>query len=786
MLLPKPLQPWSAELALFPADLASVLEAQLRQLGPLFGASPREAAAADGDPDGYDGLARRGSPEQLLVSEWALAQELPDEFLRRAIMGEQAHLKRALRAPAGARVCTVLFDAGPSQLGAPRLAHLALLILLFRRAVSAGAAFRWGILQQPVTLATELSTQQVTHLLEARSNQEVDAELGAQWQEVLMPRSDPRGATSEVWVIGGARATGVVSPRHVGRVRIAESEEGRQLDLEVWPRHGARRSTQLPLPAEDLGIRLLREPFKVVRMERSTARSPSPRLEARLTPHFVFGAYGRELAFLEQDGSLAALALPNSPRDLSVPRIRRLRFWGNERVIAFGSRRRGGLMAATWIEEAERLTLHGLVGGSKQAFIDKPLFSPGPSPRPLLWQERRHPAEETFLLQDHAGSVWTYRLGAGTERPEAKYWGGMSAPFQAGEKVVAIERDLGGRDRSLVVRDPEGTLTRHPLLHGDGDRRMVVGDRTLGKPEIGACVAVRSKLEPESWQVITNKGTLRLFPPSGTEVFGVCGTYGWLERPRAPRARGIPTHPVEHRGPRGRDVGARVGGDHPRAGLRRPSALGLSHRLGATLRLLPRASGDGAHNHAREWRVRTSSAKPLSLAHRGVVRAQGFLIDSGLLGEATARRRVLAHWAPGARVHPVSGGYVLLLAEPRHVASDAAPGLLVTAHGQGLTTVPLTPGEARAHVLEAGSILRVVGGVARVEVAPACGGACLLAGGLDLSRRGGALARCTAAAGSARTGAEGGPIAPGLRLRHSAALRRIACVSRVARSQGHG
>ena len=56
------------------------------------------------------------------------------------------------RAREANRLIIVLFDAGPLQLGAARLVHLALLILLARRAQEAGAELRWGILQNAPTL----------------------------------------------------------------------------------------------------------------------------------------------------------------------------------------------------------------------------------------------------------------------------------------------------------------------------------------------------------------------------------------------------------------------------------------------------------------------------------------------------------------------------------------------------------------------------------------------------------------------------------------------------------
>jgi hypothetical protein len=59
-------------------------------------------------------------------------------------MGEHLFLNRAHSSPIGTRASLALFDAGPSQLGSPRIAHIAALIVLANRADSAGSSFTWG------------------------------------------------------------------------------------------------------------------------------------------------------------------------------------------------------------------------------------------------------------------------------------------------------------------------------------------------------------------------------------------------------------------------------------------------------------------------------------------------------------------------------------------------------------------------------------------------------------------------------------------------------------------
>ncbi len=86
-------------------------------------------------------------------------------------------------------------------------------------------------------------------------------------------------------------------------------------------------------------------------------------------------------------------------------------------------------------------------------------------------------------------------------------------------------------------------------------------------------------------------------------------------------------------------------------------------------------------------------ARPL---HRGTVHAAALLIDETLLGEAAARRRVLAAWVPGARVRRCGSAWLVVWPESRRVHSDAALGLPLVAGANGsLLGAPLA-GEAPA------------------------------------------------------------------------------------------
>ena len=256
MHLPPLLQPWSEWLTLFPADLAAALGDLLLRLDPIVGPLRRHAAAPTVDPAGVGDIVRRGSYERLLISQWAYADSAPDEFLRRAANGEllftgpePAHSEASLRS-------VVLFDAGLAQLGEPRLAHVALFILLARRAQLARADFRWGVLQEPGVLHAVAGRESIMRLLKARSYAAApDAAALPDWQAVL------GDATLDCWLVGTPDAP--CPPQVRARVLVRRSLLADQLDVVLHERR-RERSVTLPLPPPEAAVRLLRRPFEAV------------------------------------------------------------------------------------------------------------------------------------------------------------------------------------------------------------------------------------------------------------------------------------------------------------------------------------------------------------------------------------------------------------------------------------------------------------------------------------------------------------------------------------------
>src|SRR5919197_166509 len=143
--LPPALAPWAPALSALTPELAVTLGPMVRRLDDMISTYDPDSGGS-GPLDGYEGLVWRGPPERLLASKWMLADELPFEFLRRAVTGELLYLAPARRRDRGRGRVVILVDAGPAQLGAARLVQLAALVVLHRRAAARRSELAVGIL----------------------------------------------------------------------------------------------------------------------------------------------------------------------------------------------------------------------------------------------------------------------------------------------------------------------------------------------------------------------------------------------------------------------------------------------------------------------------------------------------------------------------------------------------------------------------------------------------------------------------------------------------------------
>jgi hypothetical protein len=341
--LPDPLKPWSAALQLFPHELAVGLGAWLPRLAMALGPLRTNADEGHDEPDGFDGLTRKGPYERLLPAEWALADAFPDEFNRRAASGEHAFFRLAFRSPAGDRRCLALLDSGPSQLGTPRLAHLAALVVLERRAREAKAEFLWGVLQQPPgRCLTRIDASAVHHWLLSRCATEPSEDDAGGWRAFFGPAK----TGDELWLIGGHRVSRL-APTSALVVREAERSS---LEVDVRPRAQAARKVSLPLPSDELCTRLIRDPL---RREAPLGKARPP--ESNLC--FVGGA--TRLAWLTPGGELVVQVVPGAPGEAAPAKT--FRPPPGEQLVAIGWDR--GLVTVTQQGTALRWNWYSKRGG---------------------------------------------------------------------------------------------------------------------------------------------------------------------------------------------------------------------------------------------------------------------------------------------------------------------------------------------------------------------------------------------------------------------------------------
>jgi len=291
MQLPPALQPWAEPLSALDAELAVALGPLVRQLDQLITRQDL-GSGTHGPLDGYDGITRQGTPTRMLISEWALADAVPDEFLRRAVNAELLYLQPSYQQDRERAGVAVLVDTGPDQLGAGRLVQLATLIVLLRRAAARGQELSLGILgAEPGAWLTSGPELLLNDWLASRRATDPDPQTVDNW---------PNGPFGEVWVLAGPRlAKELPGRRRVLVTRECAWDEGGATAAEV---RLAGDRVELALPRHDLAIRALRGATL-----RSTPATPSIPTAA----HFAIftGSPRRLIARGNESNELVALAI---------------------------------------------------------------------------------------------------------------------------------------------------------------------------------------------------------------------------------------------------------------------------------------------------------------------------------------------------------------------------------------------------------------------------------------------------------------------------------------------
>ena len=532
MKLPASLQPWATILQAFPPEISLILGEYAREIAPFFGALNADDAES-GEPNGYDGVARRGIYERLLLSEFALADEFPDEFVRRAAMGEHLFLNLAKQTLGSKRATIAVFDAGALQLGTARIAHLAILIVLARRAQSAGAKFLWGVFHERKQLIISDDTvASIQILLESRTASAVSQDDLTEWRERLSDVPDK----SDVWLIGSESLARFAETKDFSGVFVDEVLELDKSELTLKIKGASRIEKQitLQLPAANLCTRLLRNPFETAK----TFQFSEKQLGGAITNLFFDQKGARLFAKLDSKAVLSFPIQNTVGADKIYPSVYRPN--GSEKFVAAGSLRKA--IAVLSIHDHQTLRLNYRKNGFalKEGLygVDKAEFGAPEDEAGLLQMFSLRPKnfvyEEAAVLDANRN---LFVLSEGNSGENAEHLTGIArvtatdvlAVAQTDKEFVFVGREAGDESHKIVSisdkverRDiPANRVIRAIFGRGEaGKRILAIESYQLGWTILGdADDAAPQHFEPRATSTVVGVYHDSRFAPSA----------GWFE-----------------------------------------------------------------------------------------------------------------------------------------------------------------------------------------------------------------------------------------------------------------
>ncbi|MCR9145454.1 MAG: hypothetical protein NXI24_24660 [bacterium] len=496
--LPRSLAHWGEGLADFGLESALALAPMLRGLTDLIGPFPDPQFAHTGEPDGYTGITRRSrNYDRLLIHEWLLAEEAPDEFLRRSVNGEHLFHQLDRRDHTATRNALVWFDAGPLQLGAPRIAHMALLLVLYHRARAAGVDFYWGILQQPEEIFSGVGPEDVRSMLKLRSERAITSKSMQTWRDSLGRLDDE----DDLWLVGPVQLQQLAqstADRNFSLLTIDEETGAPSLEVRAEPRGAAIRTLRLPLPKESERVALIRNPYhrsarKNISRSNLTAARPDQ-------SGLIFDAKGRRIFARLEDESILCIDCHHRPATLqTLPPV--------GRTIAVGT---WGKHIVRVVREDRTLRVIAYRDGHPvhESTLFKAVAAPGPLQPLYCWP---HMSGLFFFDEAGVGHGFSYYLshvvGRSCKYPEIL----TAAPTKEG--LMYVVRD--DSDRVFCRLRPGGVVGKRDYQHeatmslakqledGDDIIRLYAGAQDV--------VLAAGPLDDLSLQAILSHGSDRVY-----------------------------------------------------------------------------------------------------------------------------------------------------------------------------------------------------------------------------------------------------------------------------------
>jgi len=502
MELPEALAPWRQWLEWFKPEQWPLFADWMGRLDALLGPVRNQRQSGVPEPDGLGDLQRRGPYERLLSSEWLLADELPDEFLRRAVGGEHVFLAPQFRASNASRRMLALFDAGPLQFGAARLAQVALLILLARRAREANAEFRWGILQRPPQLHELDGPAQIKRMLDARTYQPVS---DAHWQPWRSALNELPQSAGECWLVG--QGLPAVEPRLCShRVLIQRTLDGKALSVDVLA--GGRKRVTLPIPEDRQAVPLLKGHFAGERAAPVAAPEGVPRITLNRPPVIASSGTNIALQLLDEPG-MVVISLPDVDQKKALTVHRNLWKSGQEALAAgFVGRTLGAILSDASTLQFWKLNGLGPVNRPHRDELNLPPGTATFLPMAML----RNRTQGRLLLLDAQGHLAFWAIDTGSHPAEPRVGvthrlaDGVLGLAKVNNDEVAYVRKVGDRAYAHTV-NANGVVSAARFIGtpGSGGRQVLFAG-TPNWDAMGGCAWLKDEQGRQSWELVVGAG----------------------------------------------------------------------------------------------------------------------------------------------------------------------------------------------------------------------------------------------------------------------------------------